>query len=171
MKVECVREQDVLDAVASRRWPERCDSELREHVSSCVICADVAEIAGPLAAERDVAWTEHDIPPSSIVWWRAQIRAREEARRTAERPIALVQGIALLALVGAVFVIAPAAVGWLSAVASSLGSAGAWIAPRAAEISRTVAPAIGSAVPLLVVGASVVLAPIVSLLYFALADD
>ena len=39
--VDCGREDDVLDALTSGRWPDRADDELRSHVATCAICADV----------------------------------------------------------------------------------------------------------------------------------
>src|SRR5688572_12188585 len=96
---ECVREQDVLDAVAAGRWPDRCDDELRQHIAGCPPCHDAATVAAALSEERDVAWRENAVPPSSVVWWRAQIRAREEAAAAAARPIAIAQAVAVSSLI------------------------------------------------------------------------
>jgi len=38
-------------------------------------------------------------PPAELVWWRATIRARAEAARTAERPIAAAQTFAAACLI------------------------------------------------------------------------
>ena len=43
--VDCGREEDVLDALTSGRWPERVDCELLSHVADCSICTDVVEVA------------------------------------------------------------------------------------------------------------------------------
>ena len=50
--VDCCREQDVLDALTSGRWPDRADEELRAHVAACAICADVVDVAGALLEDR-----------------------------------------------------------------------------------------------------------------------
>lgn len=94
MKTECPYEQDVLDALAAQRWPEPSDGDLRAHVSECALCADLVEVAAALLNDRDMAWHEAHLPPSSIVWWKAQVRAREEAVRAAARPLAFIQGVA-----------------------------------------------------------------------------
>jgi hypothetical protein len=169
VSLDCPREQDVLDAVATGRWPGRADGELRDHVRGCAICADVAEIAGPLLAERDAAWDEAPLPPSTLVWWRAQVRAREEAARAAARPIALVQAIGAAGLGAAAFVLIPLALPWMAASVTTAATFAAWLAPRALDVSRAFALATGSTTPLLALGAWVVLAPL--LLYVALADD
>src|SRR6266545_4783902 len=94
MKIECEREQDVLDTLAAQRWPARCDDDLRAHVGTCGICADLVEVAGALLDDHDITYQDARIPPSGIVWWRAQLRAREEDARAAARPIAFIQGVA-----------------------------------------------------------------------------
>lgn len=106
---ECPREQEVLEAVASRRWPTRCDEELRAHVTSCAVCADLATVAAALL-DADGEAPAGGLPPASLVWWRAQLRARQEAARSALRPIRLTQGVAAvcalaLAIVAVSFVL------------------------------------------------------------------
>jgi hypothetical protein len=93
-RLDCEHEADVLDAIASHRWPDRVDDELRAHVHGCEICADVLEVAAALSAEHDAAWTETvTLPTSHVVWFRAQARARAEAARQAARPIAIMQAL------------------------------------------------------------------------------
>lgn len=96
-RVECPREQDVLDALASRRWPSRGDPALAVHVAECGICADLVTVARAFL-DGDALPEEpaRDLPPPSLVWWRAQLRAREEAARAAARPLRAVQGAALV---------------------------------------------------------------------------
>lgn len=98
--IECAFEQDVIDAVATERWPDRCDEELRAHIASCAICADLAEVGTALRGEGEEARDEASPPVAGLVWWRAQVRAREEAARAAARPIRVVQGAAVAALAG-----------------------------------------------------------------------
>ena len=126
---ECRREQDVLDAVAAGRWPDRCHEELRAHVAGCAICADVVEIARAFRDEHDVAWSTAQVPPSGRVWWRAEMRARHEAARRATQPITFVQGVAgacaagiVAALIGLVWPAVWESLGVLAAVKSVKGS-------------------------------------------------
>lgn len=103
----CAFEQDLLDAVASHRWPARADEALRAHVAACESCADLASVAGALLFEGDAAYTEAQVPSSAAVWHRAQLRAREEAARAATQAIGFVQGVAfacsVAAIIGAAF--------------------------------------------------------------------
>jgi hypothetical protein len=91
---ECNREQDVLDAIAAGRWPDRCDADLSAHIAGCAICADVAAVARAIREDHEAAWRDAHVPPSGRVWWRAEMRARQEAARKAAQPITVVQGIA-----------------------------------------------------------------------------
>ena len=91
---DCPFETDVLDALASHRWPARAGADLRAHVAACDSCRDLADTAGALLHEHDAAYAEARVPPSAVIWHRAQLRAREEAARAATRPIGFVQGVA-----------------------------------------------------------------------------
>jgi hypothetical protein len=98
--VECPREADVLDALASARWPNRVDRELSEHVASCAICTDVLTVAVAMQDDHDAAWKEASVPSSGQMWWRAELRARQDAVRDASRPVTNAQGVAVLLALG-----------------------------------------------------------------------
>jgi hypothetical protein len=170
MNTECLREQDVMDAVASGRWPDRSDPELRRHVDGCAICQDVATIFPAISAERDETWEAVSVPAASVVWWRAQIRAREEASRAAQRPIAVTQGVAMVCLLAAVLVLIPLAWPALTYTAGAVSAGIEWITPRASAVSNAFALVTGTALPVLpFAAASLLLAPI--LLYYALTEE
>jgi hypothetical protein len=170
MATECSREQDVLDAVSAGRWARRCDAELRSHVDGCPICQDVAAVFAAISEERDAAEQDGDVPPSSIVWWRAQIRAREEAAAAAARPIAVAQIVAVACLIAAAIALAPLALTAVKVTAASTVSVAAWFAPRAAAVSSAFALVTGMALPILpFAAASILLAPI--FLYYMLREE
>jgi hypothetical protein len=170
MNTECLREQDVMDAVASGRWPERSDPELRRHVQGCAICQDVAAVFAAMSTEREDAWEAASVPASSVVWWRAQLRAREEAARAAERPIFVTQAVAVVCLIAAAFVLATLAWPWMKGAAAATSGAIEWVTPRAAAVSSAFALITGTALPVLpFAAASLLLAPI--LLYYALTEE
>ena len=168
MKIDCDREQDVLDALAAQRWPARCDDELRAHVRTCAVCADLVHVARALLEDHDTSYQDARLPPSGVVWWRAQLRAREEDARAAARPIAFVQGVAVSVAVWLVVTL-------LRAVPPS--AVAAWKAWAIALVPRFTVPvpdlaraaAAAPAGVLLVVGAVLLLAPLA--IYFAGAED
>lgn len=105
----CACERDVLDLVAIGQWPARADETLRAHVAACATCAEVASIAGVVrdwAGETEAAQPVK-MPDASVVWYRAQVRAREDAARRASRPVLVAQLLAVAAVALAVFWIGP----------------------------------------------------------------
>jgi hypothetical protein len=168
MSAECVREADVLEAVAFGRWPAQC-AELPAHVSSCPVCADLLEVARALHADRDALCRAAQPPAAGMVWWRATIRARADAARTVTQPIGVLQGIAGASVVGAAAGLVT--IGWRAMHwAERLGGFAMDAESRGSAIASASALAAGHGVPiLLVVAAGLVLAPLA--LYLTLADD
>ena len=123
-RVECVREHEVLDALACDGPVANWNENLKAHATSCAICRDLVTVASALLDDQHVA-VEHANPPSSgIVWWRAQMRARQEAAQTATRPITVVQGLAL-ASGAAIFLLvlsaaAPTLLSWFSGLVAGV---------------------------------------------------
>lgn len=164
--VECDREQDVLDALASGRWPDRSDAELRVHIRLCAICADLVQVAAALQHEHACAWREAQVPASGLVWWRAQLRARAEAARTVARPITVAHSVGGACIVGVAIAVLrsvwPSLQGWMaqfdvSDVAPSLNaSILSWVLQGGLPLT-------------LALGASLVLAPVA--LYLLFSDE
>jgi hypothetical protein len=158
--IECGRESDVLDAVASGKWPHRLGSELADHIASCPVCADVVAVASAIQADHDAVWRDASIPSSGQVWWRAEIRARQEAIRQVSRPIVIAQAAAALIAFALV-----AVVWWI---------AWTWIRqqPPASDLASAPAQAFTSPVGLLVAVVLLALAVIAPVaLYVVLSDE
>ena len=117
---ECVREHEIVEAVTEGRWPEACDAELRSHAGQCAVCKDVVLVARALHEERDTAVMNAPVTPAGLVWWRAELRARREAVRAAERPMTWVHSLAAASAVG----VAVALVGGLLPTLISLPQVG-----------------------------------------------
>jgi hypothetical protein len=165
MTAECSREQDVLDTLAANRWPAKCEPDLEAHLQTCAVCADLVIVARALLDEHECAWAAARVPPSALVWWRAQVRGREEAARAAARPIAFVQGIAascaVWIAVSLVRAFPPAPPDWRSWV-----TAGMKTVPDVAAL----AAAVPGGVPVLVgAAASLLLSSLV--LFFGLREE
>src|SRR3989442_5803066 len=94
--VECVREQDIVDAIASGRWPHAGDPSLETHAAACEICRDVVTVA--VALREDEFFARHEInparlPSAGLVWWRPTILARAETKPVAQQPPTLPHGL------------------------------------------------------------------------------
>ena len=168
MKLQCQFEQDLLDAITARRWPDRADTPLRDHVSRCGVCSDIAEVAGAFFEDRDCARLEGALPSSSAIWWRSQIRAREEAARLAVRPMVIFQIGATIAAAVLAVLIAPSASTWVRESFSALGITDWSVIPRDFSLSWILRTTAYTTLPLIAAGVWVVLAPV--LVYLALDD-
>ena len=87
----CPREPELLEALRAGAWPAGIDEELRAHAASCLHCADLAEVAGALLFDRDASIHDASIPGSGLMWWKLQMRRRNEAAFAARRTLLLVQ--------------------------------------------------------------------------------
>ena len=91
--VECTRQEEVLEVLRSGQWPERCGEETRAHIDACADCAELVEVAGALLFDHQALTHAAEVPPSGVVWWRAQRRSQQETVRTATRVATAVQTI------------------------------------------------------------------------------
>jgi hypothetical protein len=88
----CAHETEVVQAVLSRQWPEACDPSLRAHAAACPVCREVVAVSALLREDyeqgRDtIARRDVPLPSAGQIWWRAAVRARADAERTATRPL------------------------------------------------------------------------------------
>jgi predicted anti-sigma-YlaC factor YlaD len=120
--LECEFESEVLAAVLQARWPGRVDAQLRAHVAACPICSDVAAIAGAIEETREAMNARAVIPNSGRVWWLAQLRARREAAKAANRPMTAVQVVAFVCAVCLLAGCVRIASTWLSPVFARIAS-------------------------------------------------
>jgi hypothetical protein len=79
----CEREAEVVRSLRRGSMP----SELRDHVLSCVVCAEArsaAQVMLPIASQLCV---DDGVPPAGLVWSRARARRREIGLKRATRPL------------------------------------------------------------------------------------
>jgi hypothetical protein len=88
-----------------------------------------AIVAEAIAAEGSLARAEAQPPSSAIVWWRAQMRARQEAASLAEKPITIVHALSIAAgiglmvsLVGYAFAGVKGSLAWITGVSQSVAA-------------------------------------------------
>jgi hypothetical protein len=68
--------------------------------ATCRECVEMAALEALVRNDFERTLHEARVPTPEIVWWRAQMRAREQAARTAARPILFTQALAVAALIG-----------------------------------------------------------------------
>jgi hypothetical protein len=167
---ECAREEQVVQAVLSGAWPNRCDRELTLHAAGCEICSDVAAVATLLREDHDRARSEVQVPAAGQVWWRAAIRARLETSHAATQPMTWLHGVTAAITIG--LMLAVVGVIWPSIAGATEWAADTLVVgaiPRG-DVAGVVMGALRhSFVVALVAAACLVIAPLA--LYFALSDD
>ena len=62
--------------------------------------AEVIEIERALCEDHDDLCRAAPVPDGGLVWWRATIRARADAARVAEQPIAIAHSVAGASVIG-----------------------------------------------------------------------
>lgn len=162
--IECPRESDVFEAVAFNRV-----GDVRDHLATCAICAEIAAVADALRADHQEACREARVPSAGAVWWRATIRARAEAARSVSQPITILQGIAGACGVGlaaALVGVAWRSFNWFGGFDHAITQLDA----RRDELAAASALVLQHGVPvMLALAACIVIAPFA--LYLAFADD
>lgn len=164
---ECEDESRVIEAARSDRW----DAGLRRHVSQCETCGGAALAARLLNEMRAADEAEPRIPDAGLVWWKAQLLARQEAAERATQPINFVERLAYfwvaLGVGGACVWQWPAIRAWLEALGSYVsGPFSAAISSWASTSAYVQGPGL-----LLAVSAGIFLAFVVFAAYFALSEE
>lgn len=96
------------------------------------------ELAKVLAAEGEAARLGAEPPSSARVWWRAQMRARQEAAEAATRPLTFVHAVAIACGVGLLLGVGTIAIAWLRGTNASFTGAYESLAAAAAPIASEV---------------------------------
>ena len=68
--------------------------------ADCPQCGPLVALAQQIRQEFEHTARQARVPTPEIVWWRAQMRARQEAARKVARPILLTQALAVAASIG-----------------------------------------------------------------------
>jgi hypothetical protein len=168
MTRECVRAADVLAAMTAGPDPRLSDEELLRHADTCELCRNMVTVVGALRRERDRLRRGTAVPSAGLIWWRAQLRARQQAALRATAPVTAVHAAALVAAVVLAIVLVSVAArsGATASLSGFLPSVSFW-----AEASQSLtieSPALRYGV-MLGATAWLILGPVA--LYFALRRD
>ncbi len=113
MRRECTRSSDVAAAASAGELSSAADSELRRHLAECEACRDLALVVTALRGERDRVRREAPAPSAGLVWWRAELRERQEAERRAAAPVTLIHAAAFIAVLAVAIVSISTLVHWV----------------------------------------------------------
>jgi hypothetical protein len=104
----CTREPELLGLLDRGQWPQACPADLRAHVAGCRSCSDLVVVKQAMQSARVSAMAAPQLPTASALWWRAQLRKRNQAVERVGRPIL---GAEIFAL-AMVLVLAAGALAW-----------------------------------------------------------
>lgn len=91
----CEREADVVRSLRAGSLPV----ELREHVLSCVVCAEARSAAEVMLQTASLLRVEDGVPAAGVVWSRAQMRKREMDLKRATRPLIVMRVLSVVYVV------------------------------------------------------------------------
>ena len=97
MTRECVRAAEVLAAMTAGREPGLANEELRQHADACESCREMVIVVSALRGERDHVRRTTTVPSAGLIWWRAQLRQRQQAALKATAPVTAVHAAAIIA--------------------------------------------------------------------------
>jgi len=173
---ECPREQDVINAIVTGRWPDRCDESLCAHAAECVVCKELVAVTSVMRLDREGLHEEMSLPSAGQVWWRAAIRARLEASQRVAQPLSWIFGISMACAAGLAIAFvqllwSPVQLAW------GTSSPGAWLTWFGIGEFTRLLPTLKDLAPLTSVGVFVLLGAAACLLlaplalYFVLSDE
>lgn len=92
----CKYQREVTAALRERQWPEVCTPELRKHVEECAACRDLVLVSQSLRRTRQQTMSIAQPVSPGLLWWKAQIRRRQEMVERAQKPFAIFEIITMV---------------------------------------------------------------------------
>jgi hypothetical protein len=96
--VSCPCEKEIRELVERGQWPQASPPDLRNHAAKCRTCADLVLIASAFQRARTATIAASRPVSPGAIWWRAQLRSRQQAFQRIERPLIGAQVFALAAV-------------------------------------------------------------------------
>ena len=91
----CPHEAEAQAVLRRGHWPDACEAELRKHVETCDRCASQLLVLQAFQKTRAEALHVARLGHPSLLWWRAQLRRRNDALERVSKPITTAQVFAL----------------------------------------------------------------------------
>ncbi len=103
----CSREKEIAALLDLGQWPQASPADLRAHAVSCRSCSDLILVRSALHSERISTISAPALPSAGSLWWRAQLRKRNQAIETISRPLlgAQIFAFAVILVVAAVGIV------------------------------------------------------------------
>jgi hypothetical protein len=158
--VSCTCEKEIRELVESGQWPLAAPPELKSHAAACRTCADLVLVAGAFQRARATTIAAARPATPGAIWWRAQLRSRQQAFERIQRPLIGAQVFALVAvllpIIGFVAFEARNLVAWFTSPNSpnSLGKISQSASLHAGDLSSSSTPGSASGLIFVLVAAA-----------------
>jgi hypothetical protein len=104
----CPREAETQAVLRHGHWPDACEPELRQHVATCDRCSSRLIVLETFQAARTESMQIAHLGHPGLLWWRAQLRRRNEALERVSKPAMTGQIFALcISILTAVALLGP----------------------------------------------------------------
>lgn len=97
----CQREREVAELLRLGQWPHAVPAEIRDHAAACRTCSDLVIVTQAFQQERAAAVNAVPVQSAGALWWRAQLRRRNEAMERINKPIVGAQIFAFIVAIAA----------------------------------------------------------------------
>jgi len=114
----CVHEKELTRLLALGHYPHACPPELSAHAETCRSCAELILVTRAFQTTRAQTVAAANLASPGLLWWRAQLRRRNQAVERVGKPIlgANIFALSVMLLFGVGFLATQATSGlrWLS---------------------------------------------------------
>ncbi|HWA94922.1 MAG TPA: hypothetical protein VG844_10000 [Terracidiphilus sp.] len=103
----CNREKEIAALLDLGQWPQASPADLRAHAAACRSCSDLILVRTALQTGRARTVAAPALPSAGSLWWRAQLRKRNQAIETISRPLlgAQIFALAVVLVVAAIGIV------------------------------------------------------------------
>lgn len=97
----CSSEKELEATLRQGRWPHALDPDLRTHVDTCRDCQELVLVTQTLQKAKSNGEQLARLHAPGLLWWRAQLRRRNEAIQSVAEPLALAENVGVFGLLAA----------------------------------------------------------------------
>jgi len=83
----CIHEKELASLLALGHYPNACSQDLLAHVEACRSCTELALVTRAFQTARAQSAAVANLASPGLLWWRAQLRRRNQAVERVGKPI------------------------------------------------------------------------------------
>lgn len=87
MNLTCPNGSELKTLLDANRWPMNASPDLQAHVPCCASCRSLLVLSQTFRADRTAIAASAHLEAPGVLWWRAQLRRRNNALHQIGRPL------------------------------------------------------------------------------------